>query len=64
MSSFNELFKFLLKNGCQIVRRGKGSCIMMVGPNGNTFPFHHHGAKEIKEATKKGILKQAGLTQG
>lgn len=59
--SFNEFYKFLLKSGCKVVRMGKGSCIMLVGVNGKLFPFHNHGAKEIKEATRRGILKQAGL---
>ncbi len=61
MSSFNEFYKFLIKNGCRVDRQGKGSCVMLIGPNGKKFPFHNHGAKEIKETTKKGILKQAGL---
>lgn len=59
--SFNEFYKYLLKNGCQIARTGKGSCIMLIGINGKKFPFHNHGSKEIKETTRKEILKQAGL---
>ena len=59
--SFNEFYKFLLKSGCKVARDGKGSCIMMIGVNGKLFPFHHHGAKEIKETTRREILKQAGL---
>ncbi len=61
MSSFNEFYKFLIKNGCKVSRNGKGSCIMMIGVNGKQFPFHNHGAKEIKETTRREILKQAGL---
>lgn len=61
MSSFNEFFKFLLKNGCKVCRTGAGSCRMMIGPNGRKFPFHNHGGKEMSKDTQQKIMKQAGL---
>lgn len=61
MSSYNEFFKYLIRNGCRVERTGAGSCVMMTGPNGKKFPFHNHGGREMPKGTQKSILKQAGI---
>lgn len=63
MSSYNEFFKFLIKNGCKVDREGAGSCKMMTGPNGKKFPFHNHGGKlaEITDYAKRNRLSRSEL---
>ena len=59
--SFNEFLKFLLKEkGCQVIKRTNDG-ILIEAPNGQRTIMHSHGSKEIKEGTRRGILKQLGL---
>ncbi len=59
--SFNEFLKFLIKEkGCIVVRKTKDG-IQLEAPNGRRTVIHLHGNKEIKEGTRRGILKQLNL---
>lgn len=59
--SFNEFLKILLKDkGCTIIRKTTDG-VQIQAPNGKRTVIHMHGNKEIKEGTRKGILKQLGL---
>ena len=40
---------------------GKGSHFKVTASNGKTTIFADHGAKEMKEPTRKAIIKQLGL---
>jgi hypothetical protein len=50
MSSFNEFYKFLIKNGCRVDRKGKGSCVMLIGPNGKNT-----AQRKLKKQPKRGF---------
>lgn len=41
----------------------KGSHFKITAPNGKTTIFADHGSKEMKEPTRKAIIKQLGLTE-
>lgn len=41
----------------------KGSHWKVTAPNGKTTIFADHGSKEMKEPTRKGIIKQLGLKE-
>lgn len=59
--SFDEFLKILIKEkGCQVVKR-KSDGILIEAPNEKRTIMHVHKGKEIKEGTRRGILKQLGL---
>lgn len=58
---FNEFRRWLAARGCTFTQ-GKGRHVWRVtAPNGKSTVFPDHGAKEMKEPTRLGIIKQLGL---
>ncbi|PRD24683.1 UNVERIFIED_CONTAM: hicA [Trichonephila clavipes] len=57
---FSEFRRWLKANGVTF-EAGKGSHFKITAPNGKTTIFADHGAKEMPEPTRKGIIKQLGL---
>ncbi|HKS12438.1 MAG TPA: type II toxin-antitoxin system HicA family toxin [Pseudomonas sp.] len=58
--SYNEFKRWLISQGVQFTK-SKGRHIWKITYNGNQTVFPDHGAKEMKEPTRKGIIKQLGL---
>lgn len=58
--SYNEFKRWLLAQGVEVERRGKGShCIITL--NGKRSVFPDHGKKEIPNGTRLKIKKDLGL---
>jgi mRNA interferase HicA len=60
---YSEFKRWLAKYGCTFTAsRGKGGHITVIYENRKTvMPFH--GSKEIKEGTRRAILKQLGIKE-
>lgn len=54
-------FKRWLKAQGVIFEARKGSHFKVTAPNGKWTIFADHGSQEMKEPTRKGIIKQLGL---
>lgn len=60
--TYNEFRRWLVKQGVEFQKKGNGgSHFKIKAPNGNQTVFPNHGAKEISEGLRKGIIKQLGL---
>ncbi|MCP3750765.1 type II toxin-antitoxin system HicA family toxin [Pseudomonas sp. SBB6] len=57
---YSEFRRWLKARGV-IFEAGKGSHFKVTAPNGKQTVFADHGSKEMKEPTRKGIIKQLGL---
>lgn len=57
----SEFRRWLKAQGVKIEKGKGGSHFKVIAPNGNTTTFPDHGAKEMKEPTRKAIIKQLGL---
>lgn len=58
--SYNEFWRYLVKKGVYMQRRGAGShMIICLGDKCTVFP--NHGSKEIPNGTRQKILKDLGL---
>ena len=57
----SELLRKLTKSGIQVQRQGKGSQIILVRKDGDTFSFPDGGSKEMAKGTEMKIKKWAGL---
>lgn len=58
--SYNEFRRWLKAQGVEF-EKSQGRHIWKVHYEGRTTVFPDHGAKEMKEPTRKGIIKQLGL---
>ncbi len=60
LMSYNEFKRWLLAQGVNFERKGKGSH-MIIELNGKKSVFPSHGKKEIPEGTRLKIKKDLGL---
>lgn len=58
--SYNEFRRWLMAQGVRF-EKSKGRHVFKLYYNGKQTVFSNHGAKEMKEPTRKGIIKQLGL---
>jgi len=58
--TYNEFKRWLQAQGVEFIP-GKGRHRWKLRYNGNLTVFSDHGAKDMKEPTRRGILKQLGL---
>lgn len=61
MPSWSEVMKKIKKAGCTFKRQGEGSAEMWVNQEGEDFPLHPHGSKEVKSGMYHAIKKWANL---
>ncbi|MDI3371671.1 type II toxin-antitoxin system HicA family toxin [Pseudomonas viridiflava] len=57
---YSEFRRWLKARGV-IFEAGKGTSHFKIYYNGKQTVFADHGSKEMKEPTRKGIIKQLGL---
>jgi mRNA interferase HicA len=57
---YSEFRRWLKAQGVEF-EKGKGGSHFKIHYKGNHSVFADHGSKEMKEPTRKGIIKQLGL---
>lgn len=59
---YNELHKILRKSGCFLTGNTRAGHPEWYSPiTHKTFTPSHHGSEEVREGTRRSILKSAGL---
>lgn len=58
--SYSEFRRWLIAQGVEL-KQGKGRHKYKLYLNGKQTSFSDHGAKEMKEPTRLGIIRQLGL---
>lgn len=57
---YSEFKRWLERQGAFVLRQAKGSH-MIIQLGDKTAILNYHGSKEIKEGTRRAILKELGL---